>query len=541
MSLRRMYVAWMLLVPVFSPAAVAQEGRVTIAAPAAKELKRTAHRMRLPVERLKNIREALQLATNLARRMDPVPIEQLGTLAQLYVQLNRPEAGSTIDLLLAAARSAAETAANLSAYQQGSSAFQNLLRALIEIDVDRAVQLSRQWPITPQALGEEADWVRTEHTMQFKTYLVQRLLPLDPEKAASLYADLGRYGAGNWSMRAQLAVQLVRSNRTDQAYGLIDAAMADFQSRSPDANNFRNFTMFLSQVAAVDPARFMAGVSLLAGASGDLPGGTISGATLTAGDRSVALSSCQYQMLELIRALSGRPELAMKTLHAIPGLKEKLDQIGGIDNFFNPSLASGGKVSFANSPYGARNPDGSRTDAALPGSDKLSSLFKDLKGKAATNPTLVRRKLAAAVTGPGDVDLLINLAQRANYEDPDLSSLAFEAARPLMYQVQPLEKRSNALQSLVRAIRNCEGEVDTELLRDGFLLADQLRQEEREKSPQCAAASCAIRAADSLEQFLIGETAADDFGGAMKYLQTMPDDETRLRALFGIVGSLRQN
>ena len=126
--------------------AIGQEGRVIIADTSAKELKRTAHRMRISAERLKNARAALQEATELARRLDPVPAQWMNHLGNLWLHCNRSKTATAIESLMSEVRSAAESASDLTAYQQSCNAFQGLLQPLMQIDPDKAEQMARQWP-----------------------------------------------------------------------------------------------------------------------------------------------------------------------------------------------------------------------------------------------------------------------------------------------------------------------------------------------------------------------------------------------------------
>ena len=176
-----------------------------------------------------------------------------------------------------------------------------------------------------------------------------------------------------------------------------------------------------------------------------------------------------------------------------------------------------------------------------PPADKVSALFKELKGKAGKSPERVRQKLSESIASPEEIELLINLAQRASHEDPDFSPLALEVAKPLVLRIELLEKRSYALQNLVRVYRACEGEADLSLLREGFILADQLRQAEKEKNLELTARKGMNTVADQLEQTMIAEYASDDFAAAMKYLRAMPDDEMKLATYLRVVESLRQN
>ena len=71
----------------FTPPA-AQEGKLIVVNVDSKDLKRTACRLRIPVERVKNAREALQEATDLAKRVRPIQansVSQLGKLKQGFL------------------------------------------------------------------------------------------------------------------------------------------------------------------------------------------------------------------------------------------------------------------------------------------------------------------------------------------------------------------------------------------------------------------------------------------------------------------------
>jgi len=76
---------------------------------------------------------------------------------------------------------------------------------------------------------------------------------------------------------------------------------------------------------------------------------------------------------------------------------------------------------------------------------------------------------------------------------------------------------------------------------DGFVLADQLRQEEKEKNSAGIIQMRVNTPADFLEQTLISEVACDHFEAAMKYVRAMPDDAAKLAAFARIIEALRQN
>ncbi len=521
-------------------AVAARAGDFSATDRSSKELKVTAHRIRVSVERLKNIRSALQQATDLAKQMDPLPAQRMGYIGQLWSQLNRTKAVETIESLLEDVRRAAESAKDTNGYIQSCTAFSSLLQPLMELDREKAAQQAESWPNVPPDLGAGSEKLRKEQMDQFQRNLLQRLTYEDPLKAAKLYAELSSSMGADYSFKAQLAQQLAVSGQKDQAFKILDDVIADYQKQGPDQARFQDYTGFLLQVANIDPDRYMAG---LAAISGDMsrPVSEADGAwTMRMGDRSLALSNAEYRVLEIVRSgFYGRPGLVMKTLDAFPDLKAKLDSFGGIDNIMNPSLASGSSVSFTakNASAGGVGDSTLSLGFLLNSTDKTSAFLREVKSKSVKTPAEMRQKIEDSFNHPEDIDQLINLASRASNEEPDAVVPALEAAKSLVQRIQPLERRSQALQNLARAYRECEGEVDTDLLQDGFVLVDQLRQEETEGTYTYAAGNSP---ADQLEQFLVSEYASDHFEEGVRYIWAMDDDASKLAALLRVVETLRQ-
>ena len=92
--------------------AFSQESKFVVVNKTSKELRRTAHRLHMPVEQLKNARLALQEATDLANTMDPFPVSQIGTLTQNWKQLDRSRADAVIESFIRELRSEAADAPN---------------------------------------------------------------------------------------------------------------------------------------------------------------------------------------------------------------------------------------------------------------------------------------------------------------------------------------------------------------------------------------------------------------------------------------------
>ena len=170
-----------------------------------------------------------------------------------------------------------------------------------------------------------------------------------------------------------------------------------------------------------------------------------------------------------------------------------------------------------------------------------SELLRSLRGKAELNPVAVRRKLADTCQKKEHFPVLISLAQVANYTDPDLSSIALDVAHGLLPAFESLQQRSSSLRSLISALRQIEGEVDPTLLREGFILVTELREEEKNKEQAAAPTSSGaggLHPSDDFELFLIAQNALDDFGAALSRVHAIEDEYVRIKALLQIAQAL---
>ena len=171
--------------------------------------------------------------------------------------------------------------------------------------------------------------------------------------------------------------------------------------------------------------------------------------------------------------------------------------------------------------------------------------MQSLRGKAIKDPEWVLKKLAEAAPGPEQINVLITLAGRAGFEDPDLACMALELAVKMVTEVEPLQNRSQTIQSLMRAYRNVEGEVSADLLKQGFVVVQLWREEENARpnlrtGGEVPSSRSIPNGADQLEMSLVAELALENFEGARSYVRLMPD-ELRLQALLRIIQNLAQS
>jgi hypothetical protein len=384
---------------------------------------------------------------------------------------------------------------------------------------------------------------------RLRNNLLERLIYRDPERALDLLEDSGPADASTYQVRASLAQQLITTGHREEGQRILQDIISDFGRRPPDPSSLANYTSFLQQLSYIDPERFPGAFEQFLRAAGNLqaaPSG--SGYALALGEEVINITYEESVLLSLLRNMTGRPEMMLRTLGSFPSLKSKLDRLGGIDSFIQPPAAPGRAVALIRStshnmtsyrlggppPSRSGSPENNRNPV-----EDLQSIYRELRGKALKNPSLVRQSLSELAKSPENLGLLINLASISNYEDPDLSSLALEYAQPLISQVQPLAKRASALQQFMNVARQCEGEVDVRVLKEGFLVTDLMREQEDQQAPE--ETRCRMSTpADYLEYAIIAEFARDDFSAAMRYVRSLPERK-RLPALMRIVQALQQS
>ncbi len=527
----------------------------------ARDLKRTAHQLRISVEQVKNAREALQEATDLARKSQEASV--FSQLTQYWTRLNRAQAPAALADLYAWLRGSARDARDAATYQRCTATAQSFLMSFAQLDAARALDLWKLWPDPPAALGSAAQKMRDQADKLMLSQLTSRAAVGDPEQ--SLEAPREQAAGGNdYAASGRRAFQLMQAGRRDEALVVVDQATADFKQREPDSRAVGTYLNFVRQLPSIDPSRFLQSLNMLLPylekQAVTQPGSPTVTRVLSVGDQTVSLTPAEFAVMEICRnSLATRPELALKTINSVPGLRNKLDQVGGFDNVMS-SVRPGPDAPPlpVTSAVTMQMPDGTSRVLASTALNTASGpdLYQTLHGKAAKEPEFVREKLAEAAQNPDPVGVLIGLANKARIEDPDLALMALDLAIRVLMRVEPLQKRASDFQILMRAYRNCEGEDSADLMQEGLRLVQQLREQEKSAAgadlrssdsagatagnPGLAAAVKAGRSpADQLEMAIVAELSLDRFNDALRYVRLMPDD-TRLQAVLRIVQSLLQ-
>ena len=247
-----------------------------------------------------------------------------------------------------------------------------------------------------------------------------------------------------------------------------------------------------------------------------------------------------------MRSLGSRPELSFKLLNSVPGLRDKVEQAGGIDNVLNPASLARYSLILNNligksSPPGptAAGGPGSHTDPEVP--PNPSQVLSSLRGKAELDPDLVRRKLEDTFRQKEHFQYLVSLAQMASYQDPDLSTIALDVAQGILPLFENLQERANYVRSLVSTYRQLEGEVPASLLKAGLVLAGEMRRQEDSREQPVPPDVRLPHPSDDLKIMLMAQSSPEDFNAALRSARALEDDLLQIKALMQIAQTLANN
>jgi hypothetical protein len=97
---------------------------------------------------------------------------------------------------------------------------------------------------------------------------------------------------------------------------------------------------------------------------------------------------------------------------------------------------------------------------------------------------------------------------------------------------------------MIQAYRQVEGEVDPAVFKNGFILADELKEELSEKAGAQIKGSpgyqIAMSQAGQLEAFLVAELSRTSYESAIRYVRSMEHDALKLTCLLQVVQALSQ-
>ena len=218
--------------------------RVVVSSSEGLHLRWTAYRLGVSVERIGHGRRALQLATDLAPEV--AGSGSVGSLGDMWLQLNSSEAHTQITSLIKELRRLARVTEDPAVYGQVTKDAQSLKNTLLMINEDAARQILDNWPGPPE--GESLRLQETSREQQMKDMRrISQLASTDLDAAFEMLSEL-EAGQPNPMLRMSLLYQLEfrgRSEEADQLFAQMLEAMPNVQ----DASQAQGYISLLSWVA----------------------------------------------------------------------------------------------------------------------------------------------------------------------------------------------------------------------------------------------------------------------------------------------------
>jgi hypothetical protein len=548
-----LWLACIMLLPLSSRSQETQSRTVDIKAEAARirDLKITARRMNISVEQLTNARAALKEATNLALRQNPQVPENYPAMIRLWLLLDRKETRATIASAIMKLYEEAQSAEDLTTYRKCTAPAFQLLSLLVEIDAEKARQIADLWPEPAANLGASGHQALTQFQHELDFRLASSAAVLADDQKLDQYLQPQRSSLLPFSPRLSLAASLANANQKEKARKILDQAIVDLAAHPTDPGKNSDIEGFVRSLAIFYPERFMDAFEIYQELLARQAPGTDPGFVCQLGDETVLLSPSESAAVNMMRGMYGRPELTLKLLESLPGLRAKLERVGGIDNILSPQAISLSNSQAQAVRYYPANmpppppPSTSGGDAAAPVNPaSAAELLRSLRGKADANPEVVRRKLLDTCLKKEHFPVLMSLAQSASYQDPELSVIALEVAHSLLPSFENLQQRAASLRSLLSTTRRLEGEVDPTLLSEGYIMVLKMREDEKEKAQAAsrpASGATVVHPSDDLEIYLLAQIAFDDFRAALSRVHSISEEFIRIRALLQIAQALSSN
>ncbi|MEJ2109192.1 MAG: hypothetical protein P8Z37_04610, partial [Acidobacteriota bacterium] len=204
-----------------------------------KELKRMAHRLRIPTEQLENARSALQEATDLAGTMDPFPASKINMIISEWKSLHPSKVESASEYFILALQLQALEAVDEASYSQANSHATSILRTLASINYKKAKEILMAWPYPPESFGEAA--MQSYDRMQ--TSVMQSIMEqMAKEDPVALKAQSINYEQSSPSELVSIARNLISTGERDKARELIDRAI---EGLAENGNNQSNIAIAL--------------------------------------------------------------------------------------------------------------------------------------------------------------------------------------------------------------------------------------------------------------------------------------------------------
>ncbi|MEJ2245592.1 MAG: hypothetical protein P8Y80_05830 [Acidobacteriota bacterium] len=202
-----------------------------------KELKRIAHRMRIPVEQLENARSALQEATELAIMLEPLPTSEISSIVSAWSTLQPSKAESVSEYFVLELQLRALEAIDDRSYAQVTSSATTILNKLASINYHKAEEILSTWPYPLESFGESAIQARYRMESSVTQSIMEQIAKEDPDALDEQFINDYESSTGDL---LSLANNLVRTGDRDKADELIDRAIQSVPQHGNDPILFFN-------------------------------------------------------------------------------------------------------------------------------------------------------------------------------------------------------------------------------------------------------------------------------------------------------------
>jgi hypothetical protein len=518
--------AFFFVLPIFP-----EETKITGSDSEVKELRITAHRLHIPVEQLKNARQALQEATDLSMNSMRDDYSIPRALYSCWRQMNPSRADEIADEFIRTLRSEAVRTTEPLAYQEITGSAVGFMTLITNYDFEKMQPFIRSWPGPSAGTTIPPDFMKNLESRMTEDTL-GRLANSDPQKALTLLSgDPKKY---KYSYSWQIAQGFMNAGKKEDADRLIDQSIKHFAQNPADRDNIREYKNFLWSASPVlDTAPADAAIkALIANMSKKEYSIGCNGIFKVYG-ASINLTCIESEVLDILRRLSSRPELVSRTLDSFSSLKRKLAGFGGIDIIYQ----YGSKSALTITRYGSTETVFQPREPDVP--EDSEKLLKELSGQAQSNPEYVKRRLKEAAKKSG-IDILVRMAWTNIVGGAELAEMALETARQLNSEESSLQDRADF--AIIQAYRQLEGTVDHELFKNGFLLVDQLKKEESKPKPaqslEIRMGPCLFTKAECLESLLVQDLSKDLFEEAMAHVRSIENRDLKYECLVMIAMAL---
>ncbi|RPI27674.1 MAG: hypothetical protein EHM61_07730, partial [Acidobacteria bacterium] len=326
-----------LLTGFFLASALGQQPRLQVVESGDRELRRTAYRMRLCPEELKNARQALQEAHKLAASV--VWEIWLGEIGQLWIVLDRERAGTELRGLIEELRDLAEQSQDPNEYQHVTNSAHSLLSALREVDAAAVEEYVAAWP---GPSGPEGAANRPQILEQMQKEQVNWLAQRDPDRALERLRAMEGENPDVFT-RSNLVNQMYHAGREEEAGALFNETLKITPTLLNDRTAGSAIGQLVQQAALFFPDRLPEVLGYLAAVPEELPGDQPR--DFLFGENRVSLSQKEGLILDVARYLTGRPDAIAQLVQLAPGIREKLQPIGGLDGALSPSYHASRRTS----------------------------------------------------------------------------------------------------------------------------------------------------------------------------------------------------